>query len=33
MHLLHEKGVAYTSFVVIMRPLRLFPPPYYHYAR
>jgi hypothetical protein len=21
MHLLHEKGVAYTSFMVVMRPL------------
>jgi hypothetical protein len=33
MHLLHEKGVAYTSIMEVMRPLSLFPPPYYHYAR
>jgi hypothetical protein len=33
MHLLHEKGVAYTSFMAVMRPLSLFPPPYCHYAR
>jgi hypothetical protein len=33
MHLLHEKGVAYTSFMAIMRSLSLFPPPYCHYAR
>jgi hypothetical protein len=29
-HLLREKGVAYTSFVAVMRPLSLFSPPYYH---
>jgi hypothetical protein len=33
MHLLHEKGVAYTSFMAVMWPLSLFPPPYCHYAR
>jgi hypothetical protein len=32
-HLVHEKGVAYTSFVAVMRLLSLFPPPYCHYAR
>jgi hypothetical protein len=26
MHLVHEKGVAYTSFMAIMWPLSLFPP-------
>jgi hypothetical protein len=33
MHLLHEKGVAYTSFVAVMLSLSLFPPSYCHYAR
>jgi hypothetical protein len=33
MHLLHEKSVGYTSFMVVMRPLSLFPPPYCHYMR
>jgi hypothetical protein len=32
MHLLLEMGVAYTSFMTVMRPLSLFPPPYCHYA-
>jgi hypothetical protein len=27
MHLLQEKGVAYTSFMAVMRPLSLPPPP------
>jgi hypothetical protein len=33
MHLVHEKGVAYTSFMAIMRLLSLFPKLYCHYAR
>jgi hypothetical protein len=33
MHLLHEKGVAFTRFMAVMRPLSLFPPLYYHYVR
>jgi hypothetical protein len=33
MHLLHEKGVAYTSFMAVMRPLSLFPPLYCDYSR
>jgi hypothetical protein len=33
MHLVHEKGVAYTSFMAIMWPLSLFPKSYCHYAR
>jgi hypothetical protein len=33
MHVLHEKGAAYTSFMVVMQPLSLFPQSYYHYAR
>jgi hypothetical protein len=33
MHLLHGKGVAFTSFMMVMRPLSLFPKSYYHYTR
>jgi hypothetical protein len=33
MHLVHEKGVAYTGFMAIMRPLSVFPKSYCHYAR
>jgi hypothetical protein len=33
MHLPHERGVAFTSFMAVMQPLSLFPKPYCHYAR
>jgi hypothetical protein len=33
MHLVHEKRVAYSSFMAILRLLSLFPKSYCHYAR